>query len=164
MISRKSIVSTEDCRYYSSGGKCGALGEVNREGCKNTIKNACCFTCEQRERCDIGCDTKYPEKEQTTPLSEEEGQQREVGLSVQKKMSGIMGLVLLVTGIVMAPIVGFSAGFAFELFRHFPTWMTLFIFLFCATPPICIIAGIALIVYAATDKKKPVMTSETRSL
>jgi hypothetical protein len=163
MISREPIVSTVDCKYYSSGRKCGALGEFDREGCKNTIKNACCFTCEQRSGCDIGCETKYTGKEQT-PLSE--GQQLEVGLSVQKSMSGIMGLVLLGTGIVMVLIFGFSAGPAFELFRLFPTWTTFFIFLFYATPPICIIAGIVLIVYAATDRKKPdiVRTSDMRSL
>jgi hypothetical protein len=157
MTREESMVPEGNCGYLEEGGICGAISQTNLRGneCGNETKNACCFTCGQRDTCSIGCDgCDTTHKEQQVPLSEE--QLFKAGHSVEKTFARLVGILLIPVGLVLAPIFVDWIGPASRLFQLFPSWRTFYILVCCLFPTGLILGGIALVAYGSKkDREKP---------
>jgi len=60
-LRRRTRRSAFDCEYLVGDDSCGAvketdMGALRAEACRNEVKDACCYLCNLRRECDIGCD------------------------------------------------------------------------------------------------------------
>jgi hypothetical protein len=59
--SKKRRPSASECEYLVGDDSCGAIkeseiGTLRAERCRNDVKDACCYLCCKRRKCDISCD------------------------------------------------------------------------------------------------------------
>jgi len=152
----------EKCPFLSNG-KCTVENiDVFRDTeCTNETKDACCFTCTQREQCEIGCDSgsSVPGWSVNTQAELKEELTEEttimVGSDVLWRLYGIMGVLLLTVGTAwFFSLLSAEASYLELVLVRWDAYVAvgslsrLFDFLSLLTWLLLVVVGIVLILYA----------------
>jgi hypothetical protein len=117
------IKSTIKCEYLVDNKRCQAIKE-NKEGisvrnmsCTNKLKDACCYTCDSKEKCDVSCDLFDKERLYEHDKSVFETTPYDKGSTRDDLI--ILGLVLMGIGLFVAVALPYPINSSYTYYNSF---------------------------------------------